>query len=305
MIHPADSSRGVAALVAGAVCIGFAPIWVRWSEAGPVATAALRLTLALPFLGVWVARERLPRATGRSVAANAHATVAWVIASGTLFALDLGVWHLSIRFTTVANATLLGNLAPIFVAIGAWIFFRERVGATFLAGLVLALLGAWALTRASLGVDPSRLRGDLLGATTALFYGGYQLCVARLRRDWRAGRVLTWSSIAALPLLWLGAATLGERLLPVSAAGWGVILGLAITAQVLGQGLITYGFAHLPARHSSIILLIQPLVAGIAGWILLGEALRGIQCLGGVVLLLGIMLARRAPVSPGARSARD
>jgi drug/metabolite transporter (DMT)-like permease len=280
---------GFAALVAGASCIGFAPLWVRWSEVGPVATAFYRVGVAVPLLWCWALRER------RSAALAQPAHTGWAVAAGVCFALDLAAWHLSIQFTSVANATLLANLAPAFVTLGAWIFLGERAGTRFCVGLVVALAGAALLTGASLRTDPDHLRGDLLGLLTAIFYGGYQLCVAKLRRGMGPGRVLLWSSVGSAPLLALFSAGLGEALVPQTVQGWAVLAGLAITAQVLGQGLITFGFAHLPASHSSLTLLIQPLVAALAAWRLLGEPLTLRQAAGGLVLLIGIAIARHRP----------
>lgn len=308
--------RGLAALLAGAACIGFAPIWVRWSEVGPVATAFHRLLLALPFLALWVARERIPeipggrgpgpgpgsRPQGGARRGVMGGSGAWIAGAGIGFALDLTAWHLSIRYTTVADATLLTNLAPIFVTLGAWLVLGERAGTRFFAGMGLALAGAWLVTGASLRVDPSRLRGDLYGLATAFFYGCYQLCVARLRRSLPAGRVLLFSSLVSTPVLAILALGAGEALWPATARGWLIVVGLAFTAQVLGQGLITYGFAHLPAGYSSLTLLFQPLVAALAGWILLGEPLTAGQVAGGAILLLGLVVARGE--AGGSRSPR-
>lgn len=290
MTRRAIESRALAALILGAVCIGFAPLWVRWSETGPVATAFHRLLLALPALALWAARER-----GTPRAHWSGADRAWVAAAGAFFALDLAAWHLSIRFTTVANATLLANFAPVFVTLGAWVFLKEKANPRFAIGMGFSLGGAWLLTGASLMTNPSHVKGDILGLITAAFYGGYQLCVARLRRHHSPGQILFLSSLACIPLLWAFALGLGERILPVSKNGWLVLLGLAITAQVFGQGLITYGFAHLPASYSSLTLLVQPFVAAVAAWGLLSEAMNARQILGGVVLLAGLVLARHTP----------
>ena len=121
-IESALSSRTVAlaALVLGAVLIAFAPIFVRISQTGPVATAFWRLALALPALWIWAGwegRQGSDTAASRSV----------LILAGLFFAGDLAVWHWSIQLTSVANSTLLANLAPIFVTIGAWLLYRERV----------------------------------------------------------------------------------------------------------------------------------------------------------------------------------
>lgn len=288
-----SESKGLAALLLGAVCIGFAPLWVRWSEIGPVATAFHRVLLALPALSLWALRERHASSVTWSAADRR-----WTVAAGTFFALDLATWHLSIRFTSIANATLLANFAPIFVSLGAWLFLRETVSIRFALGMILALGGAWLLTNASLATDANHVKGDVLGLITAAFYGAYQLSVARLRRRHPSGRVLFFSSLTCVPVLGLIAWSLQERLLPSSIQGWLVLVGLALTAQVFGQGLITYGFAHLPAGYSSLTLLLQPLVAAAAAWMLLGEILSARQVLGGCILLTGIFLARHTSASP-------
>src|SRR5690606_9904543 len=133
-----------------------------------------------------------------------------VIGAGACFSLDLGAWHLSVQKTSVANATLLANLAPVFVTWGAWMFLAERVSRAFLRGMTMALVGAWLLTGASFRANPENFRGDLLGIATALFYGAYQLCVARLCRSLPTGRVLFLCSAASVPLLALMASGLGE-----------------------------------------------------------------------------------------------
>ncbi len=291
-------ARGLSALLLGAVCIGFAPLWVRWSETGAVATAFHRLLLALPVLALWAARDRAARPVPWT-----RADRLWTLAAGAFFALDLAAWHLAIQLTSVANATLLANFAPIFVTVGAWIFLRESVGTRFAAGMAVSLGGAWLLTGASLGSDSSHVKGDLLGLITAAFYGAYQLCVARLRRRHPSGRILFFGSLTSIPLLGLIAWALGEKLLPDTARGWVVLLGLAATAQILGQGLITHGFAHLPAGYSSLVLLVQPLVAAAAAWILLAESMSGPQLLGGLILLAGIALARRSATPTAATAA--
>lgn len=288
--------RSLLALVAGAVFIGFAAVWVRWSEVGPIATAFHRLTLALPFLALWARSESArPSVEPRTPddPPSMSGIGAWVVAAGVLFAIDLSAWHLSIHQTSVANATLLGNLAPIFVTLGAWVFLGQRASGRFFVGMGIALVGAWLLTGARWESSSRQWRGDLLAVMTAVFYGGYQLSVARLRRSWPPGRILLRSSLVSAPVLGLLALWAGEVIWPATPRAWGVLLGLTLTAQVFGQGLITYGFAHLPAGYSSLTLLVQPVVAVLAGWWVFGETLGPMRALGGLVVLVGLVLAKR------------
>ena len=113
----------VAALLAGAVAIAASPLFVKVSEAGPIATGFWRVALALPVLWAWSAIASREHHVA-SFAANRRL----MIAAGLLFAGDLAVWHWSIVLTTVANATLLANLAPIFVTLAVWVWFRRRPG---------------------------------------------------------------------------------------------------------------------------------------------------------------------------------
>ena len=63
-----------------------------------------------------------------------------------------------------------------------------------------------------------------------------------------------------------------------------------------GQTVIAYASAHLPASLSSVSLLIQPLTATIAAWLIFAEAIGPWQMLGGVLLLWGIFLSKRGSV---------
>jgi len=221
--------------------------------------------------------------------------VRWpVILCGLFFAVDIGVWHYSIEYTTVANAALLANLAPVFVALAAWALFGERITRLFILGMALAILGAALLTGASFSLDPQQVYGDMFGVLTAVFYGAYQLSVARLRRLHSAFSIMAWSSLFSAFGLLTGTVLLGENLLPQTAAGWSVLFGIALISQVGGQTLITYAFAHLPVSFSSVSLLIHPIMSAVLAWVLLGEVLTWTHLIGAVVILAGIYLARRA-----------
>jgi drug/metabolite transporter (DMT)-like permease len=101
------------------------------------------------------------------------------------------------------------------------------------------------------------------------------------------------SSVTALALLPAAIAS-GDVLLPQTASGWSILLGLALISHAAGQGLIAYALAHLPASFSAVSLLLQPVLAALFAWTLLGEALGVMQLAGGVVVLTGIALAQRA-----------
>jgi len=276
------------ALLVGASCIALSPIFVRLSEAGPTATAFWRVALAVPALWILVFFRNHP-ASG-----NPSRKTFLLFAAGLAFAGDLAFWHTSIKLTSVANSTLLANLASIFVTLAAWIFLRQRPSALFLAGLAAALAGVAMLVQTSLQFSSTGLLGDALGVVTAMFYAAYILAVKGLRdRGETALRLMAITSTLTAFILFPVALASGEQMLPHSAYGWAILLGLALISHAAGQGLIAYSLAHLPATFSSVGLLLQPVIAAFFAWTLLGEPLVMLQIIGGVVVLAGIYLARR------------
>jgi drug/metabolite transporter (DMT)-like permease len=279
----------VAALLAGAAAIGASALFVKVSETGPVATAFWRVALALPVLWAW----SVIGSRGGHVAGFA-AERRLIIAAGLFFAGDLAVWHWSIVLTSVANATLLANLAPIFVALAVWLLYGKRPSALFLAGLAAALAGVAVLLGGDFRAGGGAVLGDILGVVTAMFYGAYQLTVTRARSRAATSVIMAWSglvtAVALLPLA-LGS---GEQLFPHSAAGWAKLVGLALISQVAGQSLIAYAMAHLPATFSSVGLLAQPVIAAALAWVLLGESLGWIEIGGALVVLAGIRIVHQA-----------
>lgn len=275
------------ALLAGATCIALSPIFVRVSEAGPTATAFWRVAIAVPIL--WALYLRSKKTTRRY-------SGKWplLLAAGFAFAGDLAFWHASVKLTSVANSTLLANLASIFVTLALWVFLRQRPGGLFLAGLATALVGVSLLVHTSLQFSATGLLGDALGVVTAMFYAGYILAVKGLRdRGETTLHLMAVSTTITAIFLFPAALASGDRMVPASAFGWWMLIGLALISHAAGQGLIAYALAHLPAAFSSVSLLFQPMMAALFAWVLLSEALVPLQIFGALVVLAGIYLARR------------
>ncbi|MBC7804228.1 MAG: DMT family transporter [Candidatus Parcubacteria bacterium] len=275
-------------LLAGATCIALSPIWVRISDVGPTASAFWRVCLAAPLL--WILFYSF-KTVGKEDAVMQRGAM---FAAGCAFAGDLAFWHWSIQYTSVANSTLLANLASIFVTLAAWLLWKQRPSGMFVMGLAAALLGTGLLVRASVGFSPDALLGDALGVVTAIFYAWYLLAVKGLRgRGAGTLQLMAVTTTITAALLLPMALAAGETLLPAGAGGWLTLFGLAWISHAAGQGLIAHALAHLPAGFTSVGLLFQPVMAALFAWLLLGEALVVLQVAGGAVVLAGIYLARR------------
>lgn len=293
MKHPHDKAAplALAALLIGASAIGLAPIFVRLSPIGPVATGFWRVFLAMPVFFLLMDRSQLGR-EGQQYDRNWKALA--ITLPGIFFGIDMALWNTSVAMTSVANATLLTNISPIFVAIVSWFMFGERFTRTFIVGMIAAFAGCLLLMGNSLKFEPAHLPGDIIGAVSGIFYGSYVFSLSLMRKRFSAPHVMFYTSLAGSPLLaiwaWLG----GQSLLWTGPQfhGWLVLFALALISHVGGQGLIAYALAHLPVTFSSVGLLMQPVVAALAAIVVFHESLGPLQLAGGLVVLAGVFLCR-------------
>lgn len=289
--NDARTRRAFFILIAGAVFIAIAPILVRLSTVGMLPTAFWRVALAIP--GLVLAALIVPADAGRARMPARKRQLGWFAVAGFMFAGDLGTWHYAISYTSVANATLFPNTAPIFVALFSFLLFGTRFTPRFLLGMLIAILGVVVLLGLSIDVNREHLIGDALGIATAIFYAGYFLAMARLRGEFSTPSVMagtvTFTALFLAPAAWLS----GTPFLPQAAAGWLPLLGLALLSQSFGQGLIAYAFAYLPPAFGAVTLLVQPVLAAAIAWILFNEAVGPVQAAGIAIVLGGVLLARR------------
>ncbi|HEY8616633.1 DMT family transporter [Phenylobacterium sp.] len=290
----AERWQALGVLLFGAAVIGLSPILVRLADAGPAAAGFWRLAFALPLLLAMTWRT----SGGPSLPSR------YALAAGVMFSLDLGFWHYGISYTSVTKATVLTNLTPVVVTAFAWIFLKERPRALFLAAVALAVAGAWtmAVSKGAGRPGPNEPLGDALSLTTALWYAFYMLAMGEGRKRETTGRLMFWSGAVGAPLMLAAALLFRERLLPATAGGWAACLGLGLM-HVVGQGSIAWAMGRLPTSTASVVVVVQPVVAAVLGWLLFQEILGPLQALGAAVALSGVVLAQLASrprgVSPG------
>ena len=272
-------------LVAGAIAIGFAPIFVRLAATGPIATAFWRMALAVPIL--WIISRH------QNTLANGTLRSPWIWVAGLAFALDLAAWHFAIRLTSVTNATLLANCAVLLVPLLSWLFLRRAVRLSTIGYGGLAFLGIALLSSPSLQVGgQQQLLGDALALVTAVFYAAYLIAVAAARQRIGASALALASSLLSSLALLLFVPLAGERLLPAVAIDWIWLVGLAVISQVFGQTAIAHAMGRIPPTQAAIGLLIQPVSAAVFAWVLFHESMSGLQLFGGALVLIAITAVR-------------
>ena len=277
---------GWAAILVGTAIIAWSGVLARFLDVGPLAGAAWRMGLAVPALALW-ARV----ASGRRVSLAQPAAPAFLLLlAGLAFAVDVGSFHISLTGTKVANASFIGNMAPILTVAGGALFFAERPPPQVWGALALALLGSWVMAGMA---APSNLGyGDLFALGAAVAYAAYLLIIKRARATCDGPTATLWSAAVSAIALALAATLRGETLLPHSARGWTVVILLGVVSHAMGQGLTSVAIGRVPVGWLAVVILAQPPFSALLAWLVLGETMSALQLVGGAVILVAVLLAR-------------
>ena len=272
------------ALLLANLALALGPWFVRLADTGPVAAGFWRLTIALPVILALSLREPAAR---RRVSG---ATLAIVAGAGVFFALDLASWHVGIAATKLGNASLFGNAGSVILMAWGLIAARRAPRVLELAAILAALAGAALLMGGSLEISHASFVGDLFCLLAGLFYAVYILLLRPARARLGQFSLLFWSTLTGLPILLAVAALLGERIVPHD---WTPLLILAMSSQVIGQGLLIYSLKNFTPLVIGLALLTQPAVSALTGWLAFGETLGAGDVLG-MVLLAGALAMAKA-----------
>ena len=274
-----------AALLVGNFALALGPWFVRLADSGPVSAGFWRLFLPLPILGVLALRQRQPanRAT--------PALGAWLLVAlaGILFALDLASWHIGIAYTRLANASLFGNSGSLILMVWGLVAARRLPRTIELAAIASAMTGAAILLGRSLEIDHATLIGDLFCILAGVFYFFYILLIQGARGQFESWGLLFTSTLASAPVMLGIAIWLGE---PVWPHVWWPLIALALCSQVVGQGLIVFALRHFSALIIGVVLLTQPAVSILVGWLAFGETMGPFDALGMALIAAALLLGR-------------
>jgi drug/metabolite transporter (DMT)-like permease len=263
-------------------------MFVRWANApGPV-TAFYRLFfsifLLLPFF--------LPRIKANP--ALKSPSILFPLLAGVFTACDLGLWTASLSYTTASNATLLGNTAPLWVALGTWLILKQQLTPAFWRGLTITLLGAALIMGTDFILHPRFGVGDAMAVFTGVFYGGYFLFTEKSRTHFDPVSHIWLVGIGASLSLFIVNTVLQYPMTGYPAQSWLVFLATAIVSQLIGYMSLAYALGYLPASVVASTVVLQPILTTLLAIPLLGEIPTIWQGIGGAIALVGIYIVNQS-----------
>lgn len=274
------SELGLVAASLAVVAWGFGPLFVRAMEVSTPTAVAYRLALGAPVMLVCarLAGGRIDRPVLEAA-----------FVPGVLFAVTMLAGFAALNNTSVANATLIGNLTPVIVLVVARVHLHERVrggqyiaAAVAVAGIIVVVLGAGKTAGAA-------FTGDALAAANVVLFAMYFLTVKQ-RRD---TGVHSWALIAAIMAIAAMFAVpvclvVSDDLGAVAGWDWFYLAAMVVGPNVFGHGLMTWAQRHLEVSVASLLTLASPVISAVGAWLWLDQPMVAIQIGGGVAVLAAL-----------------
>ena len=282
--------RAYLALGGGVIALTLSPLFFRWADAPGLVTSFYRMAITTVLLLVLVG------SSGKGGFSIPRKWLFFPILGGIASALDHSFWSTSIEITTVANATLLNNVSPLWVALFAAIIFREKLRGWFWFGLLAVMAGAAMVLGSTLFSRPSFALGDVLALTSSIFYAIFFLSTQQGRKVLKTLQYLLVMTATAAVVLGAVTALFGHAFFGYSTQTYLTFLAAALISQFGAYFLISYSLGRLPASVVTPTMVIQPVLTALLAVPITGEKLLPLQAFGGLITIAGVYLVNRARV---------
>ena len=222
---------------------------------------------------------------------------------GVIFILALiAVFHLMVqvtglKYTTASNTGWIIGTAPIFMAILAAIFFREKIGLLKISGIIIAMFGLLLLIGKGniTNVDLIKNKGDLLVLTSAFTWGVYSMVNKKISLSYSPLMTILYlfvmMAVIIIPFN-LNAATVNS-VVHLSLNGWISILFLGLFCSGIAYVIWAYSLRDLESAKVGAFLYFEPLITVIAAWVFLSESITLLMIISGIIITSGVILVNR------------
>ena len=285
----------IAVLLVGIFCVSTAAILIKLCEAPFLIIATYRLTFASLILVPFAVHQKRYQRIRRD-------NWPYLALSGTFLSLHFAAWIASLKYTSVASSVVIVATSPVFCALTAHFFLKDRISRPLAWGIILSIAGTLVICFHDLTLSKTSLLGDVLALLGAIFAAGYLLLGSRLRRQ---GDLFSYIfpvyGVSAL-LLILSSLAFRVPFTGYSTVTYFFFLVLAIVPQLIGHSSFNWALRYLPASLVALVILGEPVLSTIFAWLILGERLTWGKGMGGLLILGGIYLAVRYTVWTGLKS---
>ncbi len=279
------------AVLAGVFAVSFSALFVRLTTAPALIIATYRLLITFIILAPYAFlrhRQELASLSWRERGLSG--------ASGICLALHLVTWFASLRYTSVASSVVLVTTQPVFVVIGSWFFFKEKISRLAMVGGALALCGSVIIGASDFQIGRDALLGDILALSAAVLVSGYLLIGRRLRGGISLPVYTFYTYGSSALVLVIASLISATPFAPYSTRDWIIFLALAIVCTVIGHTVFNWVLRYVQASVVSVSVLGEPLGAILWASIFLREYPTLRQTIGACFIFGGLFIFTRFSV---------
>ena len=277
-------------IAVGIMGISLSSIFVKYSSAPSVVTAAYRLLWTIVLMTPAVACSGKRR---RQLRRTDFKTVLLCILSGIFLALHFTLWFESLNHTSVASSTTIVCTEVIWVALGWRFFLKGKLTGKACLAIAVTLAGSVLIALSDSSGEGSHLYGDLLALLAAIAVAVYTL-IGRIARATTSTAVYTYLVYLACAFT-LVVMTFGQGLSLAGYGSSGILVGflLAVFSTILGHSIFSWCLKFLSPAFVSSSKLCEPAAAAVFAAFLFHEIPKPLQILGGLIIIAGVIYYSR------------
>lgn len=261
-------------LIVGLLSFAFAPIMVRLAAvSNPVALAVWRTFFAVIAIGPFYVFQKKQITPSQQISKTKKNLL--LISSGTLLGLHFILWISSLKYTSVASASVLVTIHPIILILVERLVFKVKFHVLVWIGVFISFLGSvglsWADSLQLSGNFPDALFGDVLAFLAAVVFAIYFIISQKIRKhtSWLGyvAPIYFWAMLACV----IAGFIMPGQLLLSSNQAWIMAILMALGPQLLGHGSMNYAVKYISPTVLATTILVEPAIATLLGIFLFNE----------------------------------
>jgi drug/metabolite transporter (DMT)-like permease len=211
-----------------------------------------------------------------------------ILSAGFFLGLHFLFWMESLSYTSVASSMVILTLQPLFVMIGSYFIFKERVNKLMIVSMITAVFGSIIIAWGDIGVSREALIGDALSLLGTVSIAAYMLAGQKVSHKIPA-------NVYSVIVFFIGGSVMliyslvnNSSLTDYSSSDWTYFFLLALIPTIFGHFIFNLLLKSIGATTVSVGVIGEPVLAIILAYFILGEAVTASQIIGGLFAVVGM-----------------